>query len=98
MYSLAITLAFTHYSLACCRPWIYGAALKIKFLLRIIFLVIRKYTCSPREECSDRQAGCYILIPSSVSPTLSYPLLFCLVFRCLDSFLCLFLESSEISC
>lgn len=51
------------------NPWIYKAALKIKFLLLIIFLVIRKYTCSQKEECSD--AGRLLTSTSSVSLMLS---------------------------
>lgn len=43
-------------------PEICRAALKIKFLLLIIFLVIRKYTCSHKEECSD---ACRLLTSTS---------------------------------
>lgn len=39
-----------------CKPRTCPPALKIKFLQRIIFLVIRKYTCSQRMECSDAMA------------------------------------------
>jgi len=42
--------------LTCSNPWISRAALKIKFLSQIIFPVIRKYTCSQREECLDAMA------------------------------------------
>lgn len=64
------------------KPWIYRAALKIKFLLQIIFLVIRKYTCSQREECSDAMATWLLLTsPSYVSLVLS-----CFVLSSLLSF------------
>lgn len=43
------TLTLTHSCLTCYKPWISWAALKIKFLSQIIFLVIKKYTCSQRE-------------------------------------------------
>lgn len=62
------TLPLTHSSLTCSNPWICRAALKIKFLLQIIFLVIRKYTCSQGKECSDAMATWRLLTsPSSVS-------------------------------
>lgn len=52
----AVEESSTHAFLSHSKPWIYRAALKIKFLLQIIFLVIRKYTCSQAEECSDAAA------------------------------------------
>lgn len=61
--------ALSHPHTRVSNPWIYKAALKIKFLLLIIFLVIRKYTCSQKEECSD--AGRLLTSTSSVSLMLS---------------------------
>ncbi len=72
-YTLSHPHTLTHSCLTCSNPWIYRAALKIKFLLQIIFLVIRKYTCSQREECSDAMATWRLLTsPSSVSLVLGY--------------------------
>ena len=42
---------------------IYPPALKIKFLPWIIFLVIRKYTCSRWKECSDAMATGPFVLP-----------------------------------
>lgn len=62
------SLIHSHSCLTYSNPWISRAALKIKFLPQIIFLVIRKYTCSPREECSDAMATWRLLTsPSTVS-------------------------------
>ena len=80
-HTMTVWRIYTHshaHSSPASNPWIYRVAFKIKFLLVIIFLVIRKYTCSQRG-MHRRHGGLAVAhFPSSVSS--------CSLLHCLCSF------------
>lgn len=73
-------LAFSHLHAPDSNPKISRVALEIQFLLLIVFLVIRKYTRSQSEECSDTTAALELLISPRIVLTGSLVLLPVLLF------------------